>query len=112
MEENIWTADDLMAGLCGVMDVGAPKPPPPPPKQQISIDDLVEGSISHETQEEFNAWAKANPGVYFPMLAKHNLARDLKEPPKPKRNLEEYSLAELDAMSSNDIKRLLLRDKG
>ena len=90
--------------------VGTPKPESPLDTQtQASImEKLVEGSVTPKTQAEFNRWAAANPGAYFPLLAKHNLARNLKEQPKALPKLDEITDEDIATLSSNELKRILL----
>jgi hypothetical protein len=106
--------DDVVAGRCTLEQVGTPKPEvilEPSAKDQI-LEDLVANSITPKTQAGFNKWAEQNPSLYYPMLAKHNLARLAKEQSPSLPKLEELSLADLNAYSSADIKRMLLNSVG
>lgn len=103
--------EDVIAGRCTIDQVGTPKPQAaldPNTKDQI-LEDLVANSITPKTQAGFNKWAESNPGLYYPMLAKYNLARLAKEeaPKLPDistltpENVKTYSSAELRVMLLN-----------
>lgn len=109
---NIWTAQDALNGLCDFDDVGSAKCQAPDASSPTSLDDLIENSITPKTQAEFNKWKDANPGVYFPMLAKHNLARIAKEQPVKLPDLDSLSPTDMEVFSSNDIKMMLLKSVG
>lgn len=102
--------------------VGSPKPivppPAPAPEQEKNIDraaildSLLENSLTSKTQDEFNAWAKTNPGVYHAMLAKYNLARSMKEAPKVLPDLDGLTDDDIATLSTVDLKRILLKAVG
>ena len=73
---------------------------------------LVEGSVTPQTQLDFNKWAAANPNAYFPLLAKHNLTRNLKESPKALPKLDEITDEQIATLSSAELKRVLLASVG
>lgn len=130
--QHEWTAGDAQAGRCLPEEIGASRFPPhaslvppedyEPPENLEDEDDLTvqsEGPSSDWLRAAFKgmggkrafvAFCKKNPTLTWPMLIKNGLTQLLKEEPPPKR-MEEYSLAELDNMSSVDIKRLLLGKK-
>ena len=95
--------------------VGTPKPESPPLDAQTQADimsKLVEGSVTPQTQADFNKWAQQNPNAYFPLLAKHNLTRNLKESPKALPKLDEITDEEIASLSSNELKRVVLNWAG
>ena len=140
--QHSWTEGDAQAGRCIAEEVGTSRlppfaallppadyrPPEPEPEPEIEIeeeiepisasdraailDGLLENSLTSKTQAEFNAWAKANAGVYHTMLAKHNLARSMKEAPKALPDLDDLSDEQIEGMSSSDLKRILLKHVG
>ena len=114
-----WTIEDVRSGACSPSELGELKPlsalePPiesPPLDAQSQADimsKLVEGSVTPQTQLDFNKWAAANPGAYFPLLAKHNLTRNLKEQPKSLPKLDDLTDEDIASLSSNELKRILL----
>ena len=123
LDHERWTLAELEAkGLPSYL-LGTVKPPsawgvkPEAPSDAAPLDaatqasimeTLVAGSVTPQTQEKFNKWADSNPGAYFPLLAKHNLARNMKEAPKALPKLEELTDEQIATMSSNDLKRCLL----
>lgn len=114
----MWTIEDVEKGLCTLDQVGSAKPIAPSTEDQGDIDkaaildSLLENSLTAKTQAEFNAWAKANPGVYHPMLAKHNLARSMKEAPVKQPVLNKLTAQDMQSLSTADLKLILLADKG
>jgi hypothetical protein len=116
--EDRYSIDDHFKGLCTLDQVGSAKPIAPPIEDEV-LDTNIEGPSSDWMRAAFHGmggkkafvqFCKANPALMWPQLVKNGLAQLLKEEPPPKK-LEEYSNAELEALSSNDIKRLLLGKK-
>ena len=115
-----WTLTELEDRRLPSYLLGTIKPPSawnivpvttPPLDAQTQADimsKLVEGSVSPKTQADFNKWAAANPHAYFPLLAKHNLARNLKEQPKALPKLDDLTDEDLATLSSAELKRILL----
>ena len=107
--------EDVVNGLCTMEQVGTPKPEAPPLDAQTQAEimaKLVEGSVTEQTQQDFNKWAQQNPNAYFPLLAKHNLTRNLKESPKALPKLDEITDEEIASLSSNELKRVVLNWAG
>ena len=114
-----WTIEDVRSGACSPSELGELKPlasqeeelshqPLDAQTQADIMAKLVEGSVTPKTQAEFNKWAQANPGSYFPLLAKHNLTRNLKEAPKVLPKLNDLNDEQIATLSSADLKRILL----
>ena len=107
--------EDVVNGLCTMEQVGTPKPESPPLDAQTQAEimaKLVEGSVTSQTQLDFNKWAQANPHAYFPLLAKHNLTRNLKEQPKALPKLDDLTDEDISTLSTADLKRILLTSAG
>lgn len=124
MRSALWTAEDVKNGDCSPLDLGELKPlstmnealsAPPEPEpidaatQADIMETLVAGSVTPQTQAKFNKWADANPGSYFPLLAKYNLAKNMKEGPKALPKLEELTDDDIATLSSDDLKRIFLK---
>ena len=112
---NIWTAEEALNGLCDLDDVGSPKPeaaiadaPLDAATQADILDTLVENSVTPATQAKFNKWAEANPGSYFPLLAKHNLAKNMKEQSKAPPKLDVITDEQIATLSTAELKRIVL----
>lgn len=112
-----WTVQDVLNGDCEMDQVGSAKPETPPEEPEnidkaAILDSLLENSVTHQTQEEFNKWAKVNPNAYNQALAKYNLDRRMKEKPTVLPKLETLTARDLETYSSADIKKMLLNSKG
>lgn len=117
LKKETWTSQDLVEGRCSLDEVGMPITPDVEPRtgeldKDAILDKLVENSVTPKTQAGFNKWAEANPHSYYPMLAKHNLARLAKEQIKSLPDIAVLTEAEIEAYSSNDVKRMLLKSVG
>ena len=120
--EERWSIDDHFKGLCTMDQVGSAKPiasePEPEPEpidaatQADIMETLVAGSVTPQTQAKFNKWADSNPGSYFPLLAKYNLARSMKDAPKPLPNLEDLTEEDVANLPSDQLKLILLKAAG
>ena len=94
--------------------VGSPKPVAPapeiaPPTEGESFTDWLSDAFQGMGGKTgFVSYAKANPNTVWPLLLKNGLAAFLKEDATKLKTLDDYSNEELEAMSSNDLKRLLL----
>lgn len=113
--ENVFTWKDVDDGVCQGYQVGSPKPITSEPEpidaatQADIMETLVAGSVTPQTQAKFNKWADTNPGSYFPLLAKYNLAKNMKEGPKALPKLEDLTDEDIASLSSDDLKRIFLK---
>lgn len=127
--QHTWTDGDAAAGRCLPSEVGssrlppyASQVPPPdyePPEPEIDLSQPGEGPNTDWIKAAFHGmggkkafvtYCKKNPALMWPQLVKSGLLQYLKEEP-PAKKLGDYSSAELEALSSEDIKRLLLETK-
>jgi hypothetical protein len=105
-----WTIQDMMDGLCDITQVG----------QEKEDERVVGGSLGtiedylaiHEElggREFLLAWAKANPAKFYDQLLKILEKTDaIKRAGDEGRRLEQLSMAEINGMSSAEIKKMLL----
>lgn len=111
-----WTTQDMLSGLCDVTQIGTCR------EVEGEIDIGSGGSLGtiedylaiHEAlggREFLLAWARANPAKFYDQLLKILEKMDtIKRAGEAKGKLDELSSAELETMTSAELKRLLLED--
>jgi len=60
----------------------------------------------------FTEWASKNPGLVYPQMIKMGIALTAKTAPPALPDLDELSNEQIEGLSSNDLKRILLREVG
>lgn len=124
MRNALWTAEDVKNGDCSPLDLGELKPlstmnevlsaennapPTEGDNTQLELTSALQAAyVKMGSEKSFVAWAQKNPNLVYPMIAKLGIAQVAKTVAPPLKTLDDYSDDEIEAMSSNDLKRLLL----
>jgi hypothetical protein len=117
--EARYSIDDHFKNQCTMDQVGSAKPIVLPDIEEL---DATEGSgpttdwiraafSGMGGRKAFVAYCKKNPAQMWPLLLKGGLTQFLKEEPVTK-NLDDLALADMQEMSSAEIKLLLLKSEG
>jgi hypothetical protein len=122
--ENVWTNADVKAGRCTKDEVLSPRHPPfqrqVPPEDYIppSYDDEIVNLTDPKVQQElfnhmggmanFKKWAANNRETVYPLIMKMGLTQLAKAAPELPPDLNAIPDADLENMSSLELKRLLL----
>ena len=112
----MWTIEDVVNGHCTMDQVGSPKPggldtSTPKNMEAPSTDWIKSAFQGMGGRKAFVDYCKANPATMWPLLLKGGLAQFLKDDPLPK-SVTELTDAEIESMSTNDLKRVVLRHIG
>jgi len=106
-----YTMEDYYANRCTLDDVGLEIPAPS--TEELNMADLIKGAYNAAGgREAFEAEAKKNPTALFNAVLKMGVAQAAKQETPPLPALDALTDAEIEAMSSLDLKRLLLREAG
>lgn len=104
-----WTVNDALQSLCSAEDIGQPKPSAP---TSVNLKTATQSAVDRLGHDAIAREIAANPGVYLPMILKHGLVQLSKQEPEPVPDIETLSDVELEALSSADLKRILLHSAG
>lgn len=107
----LYTMDDYHANRCSLDDVGTEIPLPS--TDELNMAELIKGAYNAAGgREAFEAEARKNPAALFNAVLKMGVAQAAKQETTPLPPLDALTDAEIEAMSSLDLKRLLLREAG
>lgn len=109
-----WTTQDMMAGECDITQVGQEKEDERVVGSSLgTIEDYLAIHEELGGREFLLAWAKANPAKFYDQLLKILEKTDaIKRAGDEGRRLEQLSMAEIGALSSAEIKKMLLEGVG
>ena len=109
---NIWTAEEALSGFCNLDDVGSPKPPNNSSPQSVTPLDLQSAlQAAYKkmgSEKNFVDWAAKNPGLVYPQMIKMGIAITAKTAPPTLPKLNDLTDEQITALSSADLKRVLL----
>ena len=109
---NIWTAEEALSGFCNLDDVGSPKPPNNSSPQSVTTPDMADGLAQAYAKmggdASFTEWATKNPALVYPQMLKMGIAITAKTAPPTLPKLNDLTDEQITALSSADLKRVLL----
>lgn len=101
--------EDVVEGRCTMDQVGTPKPLAPESSAPLDLQGALQSAyIKMGSEKAFTDWAKKNPSLVYPMIAKLGIAQVAKESAPPLPDLEALTDEQIATMSSTDLKRCLL----
>ena len=102
--------EDVVEGRCTMDQVGTPKPEDPSDTPSLDLQSALQAAYKKMGSEKaFVEWAKKNPNLVYPMIAKLGIAQVAKESAPPLPDLEALTDEQIASMSSNDLKRCRTR---
>lgn len=115
---ELWTAEDVVAGLCSVLDVGSAKPQVPDTSSPTVAEDLdmaalIKAAHNHLGGESaFIEYAKKNPHVIYPAMLKMGVVQAAKLSPPALPDIAKLTAEDMEHYSTAEIKLMLLRAEG
>ena len=102
--------EDVVEGRCTMDQVGTPKPEDSSDTPSLDLQSALQAAYKKMGSEKaFVEWAKKNPNLVYPMIAKLGIAQVAKTSPPTLPNLEELTDEDIATLSSDDLKRIFLK---
>lgn len=102
--------EDVVEGRCTMDQVGTPKPEDSSDTPSLDLQSALQAAYKKMGSEKaFVEWAKKNPNLVYPMIAKLGIAQVAKTSPPALPNLEELTDEDIATLSSDDLKRIFLK---
>ncbi len=101
--------EDVVEGRCTMDQVGTPKPEDSSDTPSLDLQSALQAAYKKMGSEKaFVEWAKKNPNLVYPMIAKLGIAQVAKTSPPTLPNLDDITDEQVATLSSNELKRILL----
>lgn len=105
--------EDVVEGRCTMDQVGTPKPESQESSSPLDLQAALQSAyIKMGSEKAFTEWAKKNPSLVYPMIAKLGIAQVAKTAPPSLPNIEDLTDEDIATMSTVDLKRIALKAVG
>ena len=93
--------------------VGTPKPEDPSDTPSLDLQSALQAAYKKMGSEKaFVEWAKKNPNLVYPMIAKLGIAQVAKTSPPTLPNLDDITEEDIATLPSDQLKLILLKSVG